>query len=1019
MDGDGDADGHRASKRRKPGHGNNSSTQSRRRKSYLHGDYTVGWVCPLEVELIAALEMLDEEHERLPQPPADHNVYHLGSIAGHNVVIASLAQAGNCVAATVVAQMRLTFPNVRYGLLVGIGGGVPVVTEEGMLRLGDVVVSRPAGLYSGVIQYDRGKAEVGKFVRTGALAPPPPVLLLAAQSLAAKRARSIEDPLLESIRRIDTELPGLRRYRFPGAHNDFLFPASYTHIRKGLSCEECLCSPEQRIHREEHGKSCIAVHRGTIASGELVIKDGSTRDLLGQEYGVLCFEMEAAGTLSDFPCLVIRGISDYCDSHKNDQWHGFAAAAAAASARHLFFHIPIDQTPPDVPKDEPGIRRIVKRSDNQERDQIAAWISPMSYAEIKADHLKRRETGTGVWFLETTGFHSWKANKGVLYCPGIPGAGKTVLSAVVVDYLQASRAADWSIGIAYIFCDYRQQQNQTLNDLLASVLRQLVQTLPIIPDDLQALYQRHRKDGMNLHKGELFSCLQTVCKAYSQVYLIVDALDECSNSDGTRDAVISYLLDLQGSCNLEIAARFEAVPTVEIRAIDADIKGFIQGHVHEVSNCVRRNPQLADLIVTEVVASARGMFLLSKLHLDSLRGKSSPRSIKLALSKLQTGSDAYDYAYQEAMKRIQAQHPDQAHLATRLLSWLTCSLRPLTLTELQHALAVEIGEDSFDDENLPDVGDMVSACAGLVTYHEESHIITLVHYTAQEYFERQQASCFPGAHRDICHVCVTLLSYDAFGSGHCKTDQDFHERGLQYPLYNYAARHWGRHARSHSFDHQLVLKLLRSDKKNFSGRVTGLHLASRYGLDAIIPALLQDDMALENCSPELDTPLSLAVYHGHRATVKLLLHNGASIYDATKGHTSLCYAAGIGRIDLAKILLEAFEQSGYLNGNDRVHSTELTGKSGIPISRAYEGNTTYSSHVDGGLDWLNELRMAFHFAVAYGHQNIVEMLIDYGIDPVNTKFQDRTPLSRAAENGHTHLITFFKVRSIKEPSSCC
>src|SRR4051794_14641689 len=94
------------------------STQSQAKKAFFHTDYTVGWVCPLQVELIAALEMLDEEHAKLSQPPTDHNIYHLGSIAGHNVVIAGLWQSGNPVAATVVAQMRTTFPNIRFGLLV-------------------------------------------------------------------------------------------------------------------------------------------------------------------------------------------------------------------------------------------------------------------------------------------------------------------------------------------------------------------------------------------------------------------------------------------------------------------------------------------------------------------------------------------------------------------------------------------------------------------------------------------------------------------------------------------------------------------------------------------------------------------------------------------------------------------------------------------------------------------------------------------------------------------------------------
>jgi nucleoside phosphorylase len=315
-------------------------------KKLSYEEYTVGWICPLEVEQIAAMEMLDEEHERLSQAASDHNVYNLGSIAGHNVVIAGLYHPGNNPAATVVTQMRMTFPNLRFGLLVGIGGGVPVMTDNGMVRLGDVVVSKPVGEHSGAVQYDHGKAKVGQFERTGALAPPPAVLLNAAQDLAAKRARSRKDPVEENIKRIDLSIRGLRRYRHPGPEQDYLFKPHYTHQRPGIPCDECGCDPLQRVQRltdDDDDEPYIVVHRGTIASGELVVKDAKLRDQLAKEYGLLCFEMEAAGALADFPCIVIRGVSDYCDSHKNDQWHGYAAAAAAAYARQLFFHMPIEE----------------------------------------------------------------------------------------------------------------------------------------------------------------------------------------------------------------------------------------------------------------------------------------------------------------------------------------------------------------------------------------------------------------------------------------------------------------------------------------------------------------------------------------------------------------------------------------------------------------------------------------------------------------------------------------------------
>ncbi|KXJ85087.1 ankyrin repeat protein [Microdochium bolleyi] len=313
-------------------------------------DYTVGWVCPLEVEQIAALHMLDTQHDPIPQPATDHNVYNLGSIAGHNVVIAGLPQAGDNSAAAVVTQLRTTFPNVKFGLLVGIGGGVPVTTDSGMIRLGDVIVSKPTGPHSGAVQYDHGKARAGSFQRTGALAPPPAVLLNVAQALASKRAMERDDPIAKSIERIDKTIRTLRHYAYPGAGQDRLFKADYVHQQHGVPCDESGCEASQRIARRVDGADdmYIRIHRGTIASGELVLKDAILRDRLAKD-GLICFEMEAAGALTDFPCLVIRGVSDYCDSHKNDMWHGYAAAAAAAYARQLFFHMPIDEIQQYVP----------------------------------------------------------------------------------------------------------------------------------------------------------------------------------------------------------------------------------------------------------------------------------------------------------------------------------------------------------------------------------------------------------------------------------------------------------------------------------------------------------------------------------------------------------------------------------------------------------------------------------------------------------------------------------------------
>lgn len=299
-----------------------------------HDDYTVAWICPLEVEQIPAILMLDTEHDPLPQSPNDHNVYTLGNINGHNVVIASLPTAGNCPAATIITQMRNTFPNLRFSLLVGIGGGAPTTTDQGPVRLGHVVVSRPSGMESGIIQYDHGKVEGdGQLHRTGVLAPPPHVLLNSAQQMSVRRRMAREDRLIEHLKRIDTGSEMLPEYRYPGRDKD----AEYDRETKGVL-------NRRSEAMDDHGcPKWITVHRGTIATGEKVVKSAELRDRLHEAFGAICFEMEAAGALTDFPCLVIRGVSDYANQFKNDHWQPYAAATAAAYARELFFHMPVDQ----------------------------------------------------------------------------------------------------------------------------------------------------------------------------------------------------------------------------------------------------------------------------------------------------------------------------------------------------------------------------------------------------------------------------------------------------------------------------------------------------------------------------------------------------------------------------------------------------------------------------------------------------------------------------------------------------
>ncbi|GFF44496.1 nephrocystin-3 [Aspergillus udagawae] len=306
-----------------------------------HEDYTVAWISALPIELAAAQAMLDDTHDSLPIAHHDKNTYALGRIGAHNIVIACLPDGipGIASAAVVAMQLLASFPSIRFGFMIGIGGGIP--SKDVDIRLGDVVVSRPTGDHGGVVQYDLGKALTGgHFQRTGILSPPPQVLLTALAKIRANhmlRGSQIQTFLDDMVARFPLMAQGFSRPE----QSDHLFQAEYAHPQGRSTCADC--DRAQSVPRSSRPDDGPRIHYGLIASANQVVKDSALRGRLGQELGAYCVEMEAAGLLNNFPCLVIRGISDYADSHKNDEWQGFAAAAAAAYAKELLAVVQLEK----------------------------------------------------------------------------------------------------------------------------------------------------------------------------------------------------------------------------------------------------------------------------------------------------------------------------------------------------------------------------------------------------------------------------------------------------------------------------------------------------------------------------------------------------------------------------------------------------------------------------------------------------------------------------------------------------
>ncbi|KAI8633129.1 hypothetical protein F5Y19DRAFT_290242 [Xylariaceae sp. FL1651] len=976
-----------------------------------HNDYTVGWICALPKEQTAAIAMLDQRHPKLPRLPDDPNTYNLGSIGDHNIVITCLptGKIGTVSAATVAIHMAHAFPSVKFGLMVGIGGGV-----SHRVRLGDVVVGVPTGQYPGVVQWDLGKEGIGgKFTRTGSLNKPPDLLLSAISTLQSEH--DLEESKISSyLSEMAAKYPKLApRYLRSESLEDILFKPAYDHIEASLDLadEHSLKQneneeeeDEDEDEEEEEGKgkgkgerkrkrkaegkgkterekerkkkrkredkeekeekSCrycdktqivrreardIRIHYGLILSGNRVIKNATFRDNLRRDLGkdVLCVEMEAAGLMDNFPCIVIRGICDYADSHKNKVWQEHAAAVAAAYAKELLGCI----EPNDVDK-EMTVKDIIngvsstvsainehvaytkRHLEKKEDIEILNWLIPTDYGPQQTDYLKRREPGTGQWLLDSKEYQSWiQEPSKTLFCPGIPGAGKSILTSIVIDNLETRFRSDNTTAIAYIYCNYKRQSEQTVENLLLSLLKQLAQSQPSLPHSLKGLYDRHRGRQTRPSLEEVSRALESITS--QRIFVIIDALDECQASDGCRMRFLSALFTFRERTGVsifatsrmipEIMVRFQGSLSVEIRATKDDIRRYLYGHIKQLPSFVTNQRDLQDEIVEGITKAVDGMFLLAQLHFDSLKGKDTKKSIRKALEKLATGSSAYDVAYKAAMERIEGQLQEQAERAKQVLSWITCAKRPLTTRELQHALAVEIDEVELDEDNLPQIEDVISICAGLVTIDEQSDVVRLVHYTTQDYFVQNQNNWFPNAQLSITVTCVTYLSYQNFASGYSQTDKEFEERLRSHPFYNYAACNWGHHGRNVSDCWSIISFLRKPAQVEASSQVlrindyrygqwdysqkapkqmTGLHLTAHFGLGEAVVNLLRDcDVNVKDSYNQ--TPLHLAAQEGHEAVVRLLLATKTVKPDVKDnyGRTPLRLAAQNGHEAVVRLLL--------------------------------------------------------------------------------------------------------------------
>ncbi|KAI1086934.1 ankyrin [Rostrohypoxylon terebratum] len=465
-------------------------------------------------------------------------------------------------------------------------------------------------------------------------------------------------------------------------------------------------------------------------------------------------------------------------------------------------------------------------------DRIVQHYAPVSFSEKHGNVLQQRQDGTGQWFLESPEFQDWMQSTGAtLWCSGAPGAGKTVMASTAIEYLYEKVKGSDTSSLAYVYCDYRQRQDQKASILLGNIWAQLFRRRGPSATEIEHHFGEilarfdftpTRTHMINLIREELTN------GDWKRVYIVVDAIDECTD-ENEQNAFIDGLHSLQPLVNVLVTSRtlhsdnggFDDVRSVRFTPTNEDMGIYISARIREskkISSYVARKPELADQIRHTVIDRANGMFLLCRMHLDSLSRSITLKGLKDELNRIPKGENVVKDTYDQAMSRIRDQGANIEEFALRVIRWVCFARRPLKLAELLCALAVTPGDEELDEDAVGDESDITNYCAGLVVVEGDSKTVRFVHYTTQEYFNSlREGEEFVHSHGDIALTCITFLGLDDLTISEGGYVAQMWSAQEETPFLSYAALNFGYHCSREA-------EVLGSEESDVSNEITELLL---------------------------------------------------------------------------------------------------------------------------------------------------------------------------------------------------
>ncbi|KAG4417000.1 hypothetical protein IFR04_009841 [Cadophora malorum] len=893
-------------------------------------DYAIGWICTLPIELAAAKATLDRIHDNVPLEwnSDETNDYVLGSVQGHNVVIAC-PKSGirrKMSLANVTAQLHASYKSVRFSLMVGIASGVPGTKED--VRLGDVVVSKSTAGWPGIVHSDVNADRIEDQLVRGRDLDHSTQLLLTSMGKAETAAIFDESKMSSYISEIVQKDPVT--FAHPGPEQDVLLKSDYDH--QSIESEERNCrhrDPDSIQTRQPRETQNPFVHYGLIASSHHLIRDGLARDKFAHQNGILCIEMDASGLRDAAQYLVIRGICDYADSNSSQLWQAYAAATAAAYAKEVLSYIPtVSKTIPLVANSyaeaAPVLDALLLTRPNVDRKSLIA---------LKG----RRVDGTCEWLIQHPHYQDWleDANGPVLWISGGPGKGKTMLAIYITEVLQPVVDAADNV-LLYYFCSNRDKNRNTALTIMRGIIHQWIDLHPHLAKEIKSSFDGTETTKYTISSfASLWRVFQTLLQqsTSSQVVCILDGLDECEKESLRQllEAIGGYLtrsvekpmprlklIILSRPQPAILENKLGQYPQIQLDTSDTEISQDVEKYIFAKVAELALEQKLSDQMVAQVqqalLAGADGTFLWVAFVANELQGRSWTKIDKV-LRHVPKGLGGI---YQRLLQQIS----DKEALVP-ILEWVVLAARPLTLEELTIASGMKANGTLTAFE----VTKKRINLAGLLV-KVEGDVVNLVHESAKEFFQSDHVNIkgikmfYMGqdTHRTLMQACLAHIEreYGSPGSGQELAGHDL--------LVAYAIQYWPVHFHqafpvidAHSeFSRPFFRvdspirdewwKVYWGQEKNGGSppSFTILHLAAYFGNVPWAELLISKHARLISRKDNYGrTPLSWAVNQGHREMVELLLDHGARINFKDRSELTALHIAITGQHrDVVSVLLK-------------------------------------------------------------------------------------------------------------------